>query len=343
MNAHPLCDARHSALASSEGRGKGGERKDEGSNFVPGSHLPMVEPSSKPPILGERLHAGSQRSPVPGSAQSSSSDTSTLSTGSGVLRVTFSADIEHPESQAGLPTPGIMAAAGLTVDTPSSLPRHIREESLEIGSLDRHDPDNSNTNSAVEASTTPGFHYSSLPPIPPISPRKRSRGYSLRRQLFFRNVCDQTDQDAGVAHSSANDMGIELKSQAQPSFDVKGRGTDLQQKGINHDHPKRKGNFPPVAGSLPQYSLWARKQSYTFRGRIKSYYKGFRKMVLRINENPPPKEGRKIPVNAERKVPLIDKRTGKEYIGNTIRSSRYTIWSFLPKQLFAQFSKLANL
>jgi phospholipid-translocating ATPase len=29
-------------------------------------------------------------------------------------------------------------------------------------------------------------------------------------------------------------------------------------------------------------------------------------------------------------------------MGNTIRSSRYTAWNFLPRQLFAQFSKLAN-
>jgi phospholipid-translocating ATPase len=45
-----------------------------------------------------------------------------------------------------------------------------------------------------------------------------------------------------------------------------------------------------------------------------------------------------------RKTPLKDERTAsnKPYISNFIRSTRYTIWTFLPKQLYFQFSKLAN-
>src|SRR6185312_117407 len=47
--------------------------------------------------------------------------------------------------------------------------------------------------------------------------------------------------------------------------------------------------------------------------------------------------------NPDRKGPLIDPRTNKPYIRNSVTTSRYTIWNFLPNQLYAQFSKVANL
>ena len=53
-------------------------------------------------------------------------------------------------------------------------------------------------------------------------------------------------------------------------------------------------------------------------------------------------DGRRVDVRTEQ-LPAIDPRTGLGYIDNTIRSSKYTIWSFLPKQLYAQFpGKIAN-
>src|SRR5690606_28152175 len=62
----------------------------------------------------------------------------------------------------------------------------------------------------------------------------------------------------------------------------------------------------------------------------------------KMNEIPPSKDGRKIPLDASRTQPLVDERRNGPFIDNTIRSSRYTIWNFLPRQLIAQFSKLAN-
>lgn len=61
---------------------------------------------------------------------------------------------------------------------------------------------------------------------------------------------------------------------------------------------------------------------------------------------PPSKDGRHVPLTfgSVRRTPLIDERRGgsKTYLSNFIRSSRYSIWSFIPKQLYFQFSKLAN-
>ncbi|EJS44206.1 dnf3p [Saccharomyces arboricola H-6] len=66
------------------------------------------------------------------------------------------------------------------------------------------------------------------------------------------------------------------------------------------------------------------------------------------------KDGRHIPIildhNAieykrasnKRDGHLIDERFDKPYCNNRITSSRYTIYSFFPRQLYAQFSKLAN-
>jgi len=60
-------------------------------------------------------------------------------------------------------------------------------------------------------------------------------------------------------------------------------------------------------------------------------------------QRPFDENGRRIILNSIQQHPLIDSRTGRPYINNEIRSSRYTIWTFLPRQLWYQFSKLANL
>ena len=97
-------------------------------------------------------------------------------------------------------------------------------------------------------------------------------------------------------------------------------------------------------GALPHYQSWIQQhtsRNHTWRSMKAGYHKA-RKFVLRIQEIPPTKDGRHIDLDASRKATLLDERTGKVYITNYIRSSRYTAWNFVPRQLFAQFSKLAN-
>lgn len=53
-------------------------------------------------------------------------------------------------------------------------------------------------------------------------------------------------------------------------------------------------------------------------------------------------DGRRIPLRLGEE-PLLDERTGRPYISNRIRTSRYTIWNFVPRQLIYQFSRLANM
>jgi phospholipid-translocating ATPase len=54
------------------------------------------------------------------------------------------------------------------------------------------------------------------------------------------------------------------------------------------------------------------------------------------------RDGRHVEVDPSRTRPLVDERTGIPDVGNGIRSNKYTLWTFIPRQLLAQSSKLAN-
>ena len=78
------------------------------------------------------------------------------------------------------------------------------------------------------------------------------------------------------------------------------------------------------------------------RERLKALSKKTYRRLLWISEIPPSKDGRHISLDLQGETLLIDDRTRTPYVDNTVRSSRYTSWNFFPRQLFAQFSKLAN-
>jgi phospholipid-translocating ATPase len=117
-----------------------------------------------------------------------------------------------------------------------------------------------------------------------------------------------------------------------------------------------KGTQPEHRGVLARYKDWGRRQKerrrrlvrgpwYRFRSRVVSlYHKIIVEGLLRQRPLPPSKDGRHIPLLAGRvrRTPFTDERSGKPYISNFIRSSRYTVWDFVPKQFIFQFSKLAN-
>ncbi|KAK3674711.1 drs2 neo1 protein [Recurvomyces mirabilis] len=84
-----------------------------------------------------------------------------------------------------------------------------------------------------------------------------------------------------------------------------------------------------------------------FQRRVKQpfdtiYQQYFVALVLRQRPLPPSKDGRHIPLNLLYQSDLIDERRGHGYLNNSIRSSRYTVWDFLPKQLAFQATRLHN-
>ncbi|KAH0594627.1 hypothetical protein MHUMG1_07461 [Metarhizium humberi] len=71
-----------------------------------------------------------------------------------------------------------------------------------------------------------------------------------------------------------------------------------------------------------------------------TYQKLIMEGVLRRKPLRPSNDGRHIPLNPS--DALIDERSQRPYVSNFIRSSRYTAYDFVPKQLLFQFSKLGN-
>ncbi|KAF2453146.1 hypothetical protein BDY21DRAFT_293484 [Lineolata rhizophorae] len=176
----------------------------------------------------------------------------------------------------------------------------------------------------------------------PLSPRKRHRGYSLRRAVFHRNL---EDNSPGANSPSST---IELSDVGHPS------STTVSETSVTAgpaplellEESKRAQKSGGIQGisALPHYESWIANRAGKNAGvrGIKALCQQIRKKVLRISDIPPSKDGRHIDLDASRNESLIDERTGRIYIGNTIRSTRYTAWNFLPRQLVAQFSKLAN-
>lgn len=199
---------------------------------------------------------------------------------------------------------------------------------------------------------------SSAPPL--STTRTRDRGYSLRRALFTRTITQRSD-------NASDDNGTQVE-QPNSSRGPDGEARMLEEGngGGNHhtrvttinenesrkseagsSSESRKENVKKgvLASSQPGYhNTWARKQSRisAIQQKLASYQTTVADFIFRRQAIPPSKDGRHIDLDASRREDLIDERKGIPYINNSIRSSRYTLWDFIPRQLFFQFSKLAN-
>ncbi|PYH96820.1 haloacid dehalogenase-like hydrolase [Aspergillus ellipticus CBS 707.79] len=214
---------------------------------------------------------------------------------------------------------------------------------------------------------------SALSPPSPQSPetggrsRSRNRGYSLRRTIFAKNIESQSGVTSPGATESDEAQAISPQLATTPevpvrkSADESHRSTENEKQDVlvtqqdesdlnleisttYYSEPsedlKEGGHFSKTVS----YDRWLKKKAAiaTLKVRAETMLEAVRKTILRVKEIPPSKDGRHIDLDAARTEALIDERTGKHYIGNSIRSSRYSLWSFFPRQLFAQFTKLAN-
>ncbi|KAI0406800.1 hypothetical protein F4802DRAFT_76538 [Xylaria palmicola] len=93
---------------------------------------------------------------------------------------------------------------------------------------------------------------------------------------------------------------------------------------------------------------WSRKQGRLLRTRVydhatRWYQAYFLEAMLRQKPLKPSKDGRHVPLRLnDPRQPLVDPRRGQPYLSNKIRTSRYTIYDFVPKQLIFQFTRLSN-
>ncbi|KAI9678592.1 MAG: hypothetical protein M1817_005649 [Caeruleum heppii] len=186
--------------------------------------------------------------------------------------------------------------------------------------------------------------HPSHPSNPPTSPGTRGRGYSLRRSLFAKSVQSPTGAHGPaieLATAGPSKLPLRLTNRPPESDKKSSQPAVAVTPQPKHESPSKEFDRPSI---LPNYETWMERQRQRSRSwqRIRTWLDQGRKSLLRINAVPPSQDGRHILLEAQRKEPLLDERTGREYISNTVRSCRYTLWNFLPRQLFAQFSKLAN-
>ena len=217
----------------------------------------------------------------------------------------------------------------------------------------------------TQARGAPKSSHTSLAPLSPghgpsravsfgasPSPRTRDRGYSLRRSLFARNIPRSGEYDESVIELQPAGSSKPLPAPMQ-SIGERGTGkklgttvtiTPALKDSDELELPPRPVKKNHGLTSLPHYETWVNRKVSRTRvpTQARLLYRKLYKAILRVNEIPPSQDGRHIDLEATRKKALTDERTGKVYIDNTIRSSRYTLWNFFPRQLFAQFSKLAN-
>ncbi|KAL8951349.1 MAG: hypothetical protein Q9222_002668 [Ikaeria aurantiellina] len=202
-----------------------------------------------------------------------------------------------------------------------------------------HHPDNPQHPHATSFGTT---HDS------PTSPRTRQRGFSLRRSMLKRNVHGEPESSAGAARPISEYEAAQHQEPSAPSDPKKSRtaiSISPVTRELHFDEPlSRPLKSNTGLSSLPHYETWlktrvARSNLFSI---LRASYRKAHKKILRIHELPPSKDGRHVTVDLERTKGRIDERSKREYMDNTIRSCKYTAWNFLPRQLYAQFSKLAN-
>ena len=191
-----------------------------------------------------------------------------------------------------------------------------------------------------------------LQPQSPLSLRTRDRALSLRRSLFSRTLSDHSHD----SHSPLPDRNSRSITDPRRPYESDATRTSPKQTTPSVTISQAKENEGNIelgessrviyssSSALPHYERLAltRAKRFSLYRKLRSIFDRARKTVLRIQEIPPSKDGRHIQLGTYGRKKPLDERTGRHYIDNSICSSRYTLWNFLPRQLLAQFSKLAN-
>lgn len=163
------------------------------------------------------------------------------------------------------------------------------------------------------------------------SPTARNRGMSLRSALFARNMGRR--QSSGIELQDVGPSSAEAGSDARPQTAKKGSRASITVTPVEDvfENPIKPVSKAQTTSALPHYQQWVKKNArrHLPLERVQDVLERVRKFVLRIQEIPPSKHGRHIPLDASRKTNLVDERTGKPYVSNLIRSSKYTAWNFV--------------
>ena len=193
--------------------------------------------------------------------------------------------------------------------------------------------------------------HSRLPNLPSrlaLSDWNRERGISLRSSILTRNV--QSESSGSTMELQPTAAAAVAAAQQSPAVHGSSKKSEMNttspivKTGADIELFPRTTQKPHESLALPNYERWSKNKAAhsVLLSRLRAAKERIRRKILRIQEIPPSKDGRHIGVDLIRQAPLTDERTGRAYVKNTITSSRYTLYNFIPRQLFAQFSKLAN-
>lgn len=286
-------------------------------------------------------------------------------------RVRFSSDVQTLGERTVV-SPSITADEALArlqhSSSQSSLNRRAGSAHSDLPHLPPLSPPHDQIRGILRSPTTTTNTLHASAPQQPVRRPSRPRGWSLRRQLFSKQ---QESPAVSPSTIPAAEIGLTTFPPPQTAPPLReprpSRSIDdvdairvvnaaLDQARIDPPiasiQPKSSSTkkLPTIEpevtqASLPFYSTWA--TSRRTRYMLVDQYKWIMRKIKRMRD---PRlisqgKGREIPIDVETrgKTHLIDERTGREYVDNLITSSRYTIYSFLPRQIWAQFSKIANL
>lgn len=195
----------------------------------------------------------------------------------------------------------------------------------------------------------------------PFSP-KRSRGMSLRSKLLNKTV---ESKIKSTIESDATTENIEM-SQISGNISPHKNNTLDSEPGIGRNLAIDKNKS--TSSDKVSYNK-SKEKTYSLGRLIRNI-----KLGLHLNAQTNSPQGRKVPIHFGesfdfakfskenegfsdgftesdevayqyngKETLLVDERTGKPFKRNMIVSSRYNLFNFLPSQLYAQFSKVANI
>ncbi|QID87298.1 drs2 neo1 protein [Saccharomyces pastorianus] len=165
-----------------------------------------------------------------------------------------------------------------------------------------------------------------------ITDGQRRRSSSLRTQMFNKHLYDK--------YRGKTDDEIELEDISE------NKATSNSDNNDKDDRDEANGNYATEV-EYEEEGYNDQDASYNIITRILD-------TILDRRRTFHSKDGRHIPIildhnaieykraSTKKDGHLIDERFNKPYCDNQITSSRYTFYSFFPRQLYAQFSKLAN-
>jgi len=188
----------------------------------------------------------------------------------------------------------------------------------------------------------------------PTPAKTRPRGYSLRTQLFNRSVDNRLKNDI---ESNIVPNNIELTS--IPDQQNVEQDEDQDDNEIHNQLQLQLSKESQE--QLAKIRHDSQNKTYAGkRGQIKKNLINIKNFIFNIRPHKKSEIGRKIPISLthnydrseylttishkkDHSEVLIDERYKTPYLNNTITSARYSIYTFLPRQLYAQFSKIANI